>query len=317
MIDEGILIMTKVKSDMLRLILYFDIFKHPTHKEELLIIFGQDQLETVNAIFDEHSIHHLYVHNFFISSHSNIEALIALKKHKVNNAMTFWNKAEPYFKTIKKSPFVSAACVSGSLSKNNVDEKSDVDYFIIAAPNRVYTAKFFLILYKKIILFNSRKYFCVNYIIDETNLEIPDKNIFTATEIAYLVPLNNEKLFTQFLEKNNWYKNYYPKKHYNVLHLKEILHKPIWTFIIEMLLRSKLGDRFENYCRQLFLKHSNKKQLHLKQNEADVNIRTEQHAAKYHPLGYQWIVKKKFKAIVQELNQKNNGTIPSQFSLKQ
>jgi hypothetical protein len=301
--------------EMIRLILYFDVFKHPLHKEELLMIYGQESRSEVEDLFESKQYYNLYVSNDYISSHANITEHIKKRKLKAHTAMTYWNKAEHYFKTIKKSPFVNTACVSGSLSKNNMDEKSDVDYFIIADANRVYTCKFFLILYKKIFLFNSRKFFCVNYIIDKLHLEIPDKNIFTATEIAYLVPLNNATQFQAFLDENSWYKNYYPKKNFNQLHLKDILHKPLLTLMIEAILKTKLGDKFEKFCQAKFLAHAQKKQNKLNKKEFDLNIRTNQHASKYHPLGYQWKVKDMFQNMIKDLNSKNKTKIPSQFSL--
>jgi hypothetical protein len=301
--------------EVIRLILYFDVFKHPLHKEEILLIYGQESRATVEELFESNDENNLFVFDDYISSQVNIAEHVKNRKLKSHTAMTYWNKAEHYFKTIKKSPFVNTVCVSGSLSKNNMDEKSDVDYFIIAEANRVYTCKFFLILYKKIFLFNSRKFFCINYIIDKLHLEIPDKNIFTATEIAYLVPLNNAPQFQTFLEKNSWYKNYYPKKNFNQLHLKDILHKPLWSIIIETILNSKLGDRFEKFCQSKFLAHAQKKQNKLNKKEFDLNIRTEQHASKYHPLGHQWKVKDKFQDIIKDLNSKNKTKVPSQFSL--
>ncbi len=301
-------------SDTIRMIAYFDIFNHPLHKEELLICFGEDGRATIEELYNLHSHYNLYIFNDYISSQNNIEMLVNQRKQKLNTAMHYWQKAQPYFKIIKKSPFVRTVCVSGSLSKNNMDENSDVDYFIIADENKVYTCKFFLILFKKIFLLNSRKYFCVNYIIDAAHLEIPDKNRFTATEIAYLIPLNNEKLFQKFMAHNDWYKTYYPKKNYNQLHLKDILHKPLLTWILEKILSGAIGNRFESFCRQQFLKRAKKKQNITRPEESAVNIRTEKYTAKYHPMGYQWVVQAKFDTIMQTINQKNNLNIPTQFS---
>ena len=87
-------------------------------------------------------------------------------------------------------PFTRAIMISGSLSKNYADEASDVDYFIIVKPGRLWIARTLLIIYKRIFLMNSKKYFCVNYFIDEDHLEIEEKNLFTAVELTTLIPIH-------------------------------------------------------------------------------------------------------------------------------
>jgi len=68
----------------------------------------------------------------------------------------------------------------------------------------------FLTLYKKLVLGNSHRNFCLNYFIDSNNLEIPDKNIFTATEVAFLIPMYNYTLYENFICMNNWFRREFP-----------------------------------------------------------------------------------------------------------
>ena len=93
--------------------------------------------------------------------------------------------------------------ISGSLSKGYYDDDGDIDFFIITSPKRLWIARTFLILYKKIFLLNSRKYFCVNYFISSNALEIEEKNIFTATELTTLLPMFGNGSFHKFYEKIN------------------------------------------------------------------------------------------------------------------
>ena len=114
---------------------------------------------------------------------------------------------------IAKFPYVKGVCLSGALSKGFYDDDGDFDFFIITKPNRLWIARTILVLYKKIFLLNSKKYFCVNYFISTDKLEISEQNLFTATEIATLIPLYGTDTFKEFLEaKNPWAAPYFPNK---------------------------------------------------------------------------------------------------------
>ncbi len=85
-----------------------------------------------------------------------------------------------------------------------MDERSDLDFFIITAPNRLWIARTLLVLYKRVFLANSHKHFCVNYFIDEKHLEIEEKNLFTATELATVIPLYGSKQYENLQGVNSW-----------------------------------------------------------------------------------------------------------------
>jgi hypothetical protein len=107
-------------------------------------------------------------------------------------------------------PFIRAVMISGSLSKNYMDEDSDVDFFVITEPGRLWVSRLFVALFKRIFLLNSHRYFCVNYYIDHQDLEIEEKNIFTATELATLIPVSGTGYYSKLIEKNQWIREFFP-----------------------------------------------------------------------------------------------------------
>jgi hypothetical protein len=111
---------------------------------------------------------------------------------------------------IKRFPFVRGIMVSGDLSKNATNQDSDVDFFIVTEPNRLWIARTLLIIFKKTVLLNKKKFFCLNYFATSDHLVLDDQNIFLATEIAHLKPLYNADLFFHYLEVNNWIKRFFP-----------------------------------------------------------------------------------------------------------
>src|SRR5690606_20772121 len=102
----------------------------------------------------------------------NQKELVTRRLNGNHKAQWFLKKAKKWSNFIGSFPFVRGVFISGSLSKNFMTADSDVDYFIITKPGRLWLARTLLVVFKKIFLLNSRKFFCVNYFIDENHLEI-------------------------------------------------------------------------------------------------------------------------------------------------
>jgi len=151
-------------------------------------------------------------------------------------------------------PFVKGIAVSGSLSKKVAGNKSDYDFFIITAYNHLWICRFLLsLLMKFAALLNLKKYFCINYMVDESYLEVEEKNIFTATEIATLMPLHGAKVFTAFFTANKWIYTYFPNMEFIETDIQD-RRKNIFTRLAEWLLHNKAGAKADNMLMHYFEK---------------------------------------------------------------
>jgi hypothetical protein len=121
-----------------------------------------------------------------------------------------WRMGRAATFVIKRFPFVRGIMVSGDLSKNLATKGSDVDFFIITSPDRLWIARALLILFKKVFLFNSKKFFCLNTFLSSDRLTLDDKNIYVAAEVAYLKPMFNLRLFEEFRQANSWILDFFP-----------------------------------------------------------------------------------------------------------
>ena len=112
---------------------------------------------------------------------------------------------------ISSFPFFRGIMISGSLSKNYMDEKSDLDFFIITEPGRLWIARTIFDFYRK--LFIRKKYYrnyCLNYFISSDRLTIEEQNIFTATELATIKPTIGLIYYQNLMKENSWISNYFP-----------------------------------------------------------------------------------------------------------
>lgn len=219
-----------------------------------------------------------------------------------SNSDHAFNKAKRYASLINKFPFVRGVYISGSLSKDWADETTDVDYFIITEPQRLWICRTLLILFKKIFLFNSRKYFCLNYFIDTSNLEIQEKNIFTATEISFLKPVINESLYDQFISTNGWTQKYYSQRSADKLNLVTSKTRILKNFF-EWALKGKLGEWLDIWSMKKTLQFWKRKFPAMKAEEFEINFKSNRTISKHHPNGFQKRVLEELELKIREFEQ--------------
>jgi hypothetical protein len=184
---------------------------------------------------------------------------------------------------------VRGVAISGSLSKNFADENSDIDLFIITAKNRLWIARSFLRMFLKLAFrVEKQRLFCMNYFIDEEALEIEEKNIYTATEIVTLMPLQGSIAFRDFFIANSWTKKTFPNNYMSVSTAKTI--KPHWyKWVIEKLLNNTLGNRIDTILMNVTSKRWRKisEQKILNKNGLLFSVMTGKHYAKHDPATFQ------------------------------
>lgn len=188
---------------------------------------------------------------------------------------------------ISSFPFVRGVGISGSLSKNYMDEKSDIDFFIITTPGRLWVARTLLVLFKKIFLFNSFRYFCVNYLISEDNLEIEDKNIFTATELVTLIPMYGADIFRLFYAENGWAFRHLPNSNLRPMDGIRPARARGLKWVAERLLSGSLGRALDHRFMQLTIRHWKRKFPEYSRTEFHHAFRSRRNVSKHHPQNFQ------------------------------
>ena len=196
----------------LKTILYFSLFKYPLTRTEIFQFSDNTDQKEIDSEIDL-LLKKGVIFNFdgfYIDVNNPDRVERRLKGNEM--ARNIMPKAVKVSRKIAKFPYIKGVCLSGALSKGFYDDDGDFDFFIITKPNRLWIARTLLVLYKKIFLLNSKKYFCVNYFISTDQLEISEQNLFTATEISTLIPLYGTETFKDFLTANSWATPYFPNK---------------------------------------------------------------------------------------------------------
>lgn len=284
--------MEELKKSILKTLLYYDIFAHPLRPEEIYAFLPRNSISldvvkqylreltcTEGTPFGEKDGYY-----YIKPSIENISS--RLKKEEYSKKM--WKRAQLVTHLIKRFPFVRAVMITGSLSKNSSDGSSDLDFMVITKSGRLWISRTLLMLFKKLFLFNSYKYFCINYFVTEDSLEIEDKNIFSATEVATVKFMYNSGLLARFLEANNWIRSYFP----NYVLCDPMLHAPgcrindstsIIQRMLELPFAGWIGNRLNTMLMQNTIKHWNRRYAHVPEAERNHMFRSTPGVSKTHP----------------------------------
>ena len=218
-----------------------------------------------------------------------------------------WKRAALVTHIIKRFPFVRAVMVTGSLSKNSSDIKSDLDFMLITANNRLWISRTLLMLFKKIFFLNSYKFFCLNYYITESSLTITERNIFTATEIATIKATYNAPLMEKFIHENNWVQDFFPN--YDLcdplLHTSGCKVNNRTSFIqrvFEFFIPSKLALILDKKFMEMTRSYWKKKYPHINKDERDHMFKSTESASKTHPGNMQKKILGLYTKKLQEFN---------------
>jgi len=198
---------------VVRTLLYYDIFNYPLTAPEVFRYLGTNSvtLEDVAGCLRA-LVRRKIVYDLGELYSVQYDPALAVRRRKGNSlAKEFYPVARKRAELISNFPFVRGVMASGSLSKGYMDESCDLDFFIITAPGRLWICRTLLVLFKRLFLRNSHKYFCVNYFVDAEHLEIEEKNLFTATELATVLPLYGADYYERLIDTNYcWLKTYFP-----------------------------------------------------------------------------------------------------------
>jgi len=199
-------------SDILRILVYFDLFDHPLTDRELRWFtpgYPTDETwaDALTRLLRRQAI--FRIDGFYTLR--NESRLCGKRVTKNRQAELLLNTAAGISGFLYRFPFVRGILISGSLSKHVADEDGDIDYFIITASGRLWIARSLLHIFKKItFLYGRQHWYCMNYFIDERALEIQEKNFYTAMELVTLLPFQGDGVLEGLRKANEWAWAYFP-----------------------------------------------------------------------------------------------------------
>ena len=279
-----------IKESILTALRYFHVFKFPLYIGEIhkYAAAAADMADLKISLAQLVAEGKVFLHDDLYML-ENDEQYAAKRKLSSEKAALRMIEARRSGTVIARFPFVKAVCISGSLSKGYADDRSDIDFFIITAKNRLWICRTVLHIFKKFTFLNNKQHsYCMNYFLDESMPEIEEKNIFTATEIATLIPVYEEGTYSGFIDANKkWVRGFFPNFQ---LDETSTIKKPVG--------RGMLSERFFNIIfpgalNSLLMQVTDKwwrlkwRKKNYPPEDYELAMKTRWYVSKNHPANYQ------------------------------
>ena len=297
---------TTLKRSIIHTLAYYDIFSYPLTASEVYHNLGENHTtaEEVEKELEDLCSNEMIYKNGEYYLLTNDDKYIARRIKGNQFAEKQLKTARRVSSFISRFPFIRGISLSGSISKGFMEKGSDIDYFVVTHPNRVWFSRLMLMIFKKIFLLNSKKIFCINYFVDAENLEIKEKNIFTATELVTLLPTYGKEMYDQLYEKNIWVKKFFPN--FPKRETKDILDRKngILKSTLEKLLGNKLGDKIDDFAMALFDRFNKTKYKNYDREEFKLAFKSTKKESKHHPKFFQKKVLREFDSKLKLLEEK-------------
>lgn len=129
-----------------------------------------------------------------------------------------WQKIQRYSGILRLIPYIEHLSIIHSLAIGNVDQESDIDFFVITKPNRLYFVRsVIIVLFKFLGVYKTRKkikeQFCFGYYLTTKNLnlaELEGKDDFLAFWYAAHIPIFGRGVHEDLVQANPWIYEYFP-----------------------------------------------------------------------------------------------------------
>ncbi|MBV7327658.1 hypothetical protein KFU94_05245 [Chloroflexi bacterium TSY] len=198
-------------SAVLQTVAYADVFDFAISAEEIhrYLINIPASIQDIRATLSKLVPHSLFEHNGYYTL-PNRQSNIDVRQQRERNAESLWPYAITYGQAIARLPFVRMIAVTGSLAVDNVDSDADIDYLIVTKPGRLWICRALVIQFVVKPAAKRGHIVCPNYFMTEQALTLYNHNLYTARELAQMIPLFGLDIYQEMRHKNRWTTQFLP-----------------------------------------------------------------------------------------------------------
>lgn len=246
--------MNNVEAAILRTVLYADVFNFPMTVEEIhhfLIAPTPIPLQHIEHALKTSPLLHnaLRVVGQYIVR-ADREEIIAVRQKREAASIRLWKQALTYGVWLARLPFVRMVAITGALAmRNAADNDDDLDFVLVTASGRVWTARAFAVLLVRLAKLCGVT-ICPNYVLAESALEQPRQDLFMAHEVTQMVPLYGFDIYRAMRARNAWVMDYLPNAPSVFYSEPEYRTRGLWGLLktaAEWCLRTPPGTLFERW----------------------------------------------------------------------
>ncbi len=257
-----------MRKNILLTIKYFDIFDYPLQKEELWQwlfnfvdrdkLLGQKQKKFKQIEFEKELTSLIQAKKIVFKDGYYFlygrQAIIKTRQARYQISLKKIKKARRIGHLLAWVPGVRMIAVVSNLGYLNADKQADIDLFIVARHNKIWSVRFWCVVLMKLLrqrptTKKSKNKICLSYFVDENNLNLK----FTALNeldihlvyllSQYILIYDQTDYWRVYLKQNRWIRNYLPNFNYGPQATKWKI-KFRFEWLKKLLEKTELG--FEN-----------------------------------------------------------------------
>lgn len=176
-----------------------------------------------------------------------------------------WRRVKRYRWVFKLVPFIRMVAVCNTLAFGRVNEKSDIDIFIVAKRGRLFLVRILVVFWFQIL--GVRRYgekitgrFCLSFFVDDSALDLSSvalkQDVYLAYWMKSMVIVADDGVSKNFLEANSWVEDYFESGAVNDLKRApfswKIVHRGFWQCVFQY----KFGDFLERNLKNWQMKRA-------------------------------------------------------------
>jgi hypothetical protein len=241
---------------ILRTVAYADLFDYPLTVAEVhrYLVGTAAPLSAVHdALEDDRLSKHRLAHSRGYVSLYGRTNLVERRLYREAVSARMWRKGMRYGRAISSLPYVRLVAVTGTLAVNNMEPGQDIDYLIVTTPHRVWLARLFVLAFVRLGRLEKLT-ICPNYVLSSSVLSQFEPSLFTAHELAQMVPLFGLDTYQELLQVNDWARSYLPNAFVALPDRFTRRVSPLFPVLkrgAERMLTGRLGDLWEERERGL------------------------------------------------------------------
>lgn len=205
----------RIQRSIVETLAYHDIFDYPlTVKEITKFLTQKASLKQVETALKTRTFKiEAKKQYFYLKKRTKI---VGIRLSRERFSIQKVKRANFYKNLLKHIPSVKLVAITGALAVGNSTKHDDIDLLIVTAKQTLWTTRFFanLLLWpwkRSPKSANQSGKACLNIFLEERNLKIEDKNLYTAHEIAQLkVIYSKDNTYEKFTTANKWVLKYLP-----------------------------------------------------------------------------------------------------------
>jgi predicted nucleotidyltransferase len=266
------------KQAVLATLSYFKCFNLGLTRSDLMehLLFAELDEKKIDLYLQESSLINEENGIYFLKNGTSPDQ----SKKKEREIRKYWKRVRRYQWIFAICPYIKWVGVCNSLAFGDIDEKSDIDLFVVAENGRLFTARFFLTLITTIFGVRrhgkkTKKRFCLSFYITEKaqNLDaitIAPYDIYLAYWTKTIEPIAGDyQAYQNFIQSNSkWLKLYFKKLPFKKRHFRKTKD---WQVKVKSFLEKRFShNRWEFKFQKSQLTRARRKYLKLQDRSGTV-----------------------------------------------